>query len=85
MIPQAVKNILPTLGNEFIALVKDTSVISFVGTADLYVAFKFIGTNNYEFMIPYLVMALIYIVMVLLITLGIHLMERSLKKSDRRH
>ena len=36
-------------------------------------------------MIPYLVMALIYIVMVLLITLGIHLMERSLKKSDRRH
>lgn len=85
VIPQAVKNILPTLGNEFIALVKDTSVISFVGTADLYVAFKFIGTNNYEFMIPYLVMALIYIVMVLLITLGIHLMERSLKKSDRRH
>lgn len=85
VIPQAVKNILPTLGNEFIALVKDTSVVSFVGTTDLYVAFKFIGTNNYEFMIPYLVMALIYIAMVLLITLGIHLMERSLKKSDRRH
>ena len=37
------------------------------------------------YMIPYLVMALIYIVLVLLITLGIHLMERSLKKSDRRH
>ena len=71
------------LGNEFIALVKDTSIVSFVGTTDLYVAFKFIGTNNYEFMIPYLVMALIYIVMVLLITFGIHMMERSLKKSDR--
>ena len=85
VIPQAVKNILPTLGNEFIALVKDTSIVSFVGTADLYVAFKFIGTNNYEFMVPYLVMALIYIVLVLLITLGIHLMERSLKKSDRRN
>ncbi len=83
VIPQAVKNILPTMGNEFIALVKDTSVVSFVGTTDLYVAFKFIGTNNYEFMVPYLVMAVIYIVMVLLISLGIRMMERSLKKSDR--
>lgn len=84
VIPQAVKNILPTLGNEFIALIKDTSIVSFVGTSDLYVAFKFIGTNNYEFMIPYLVMAVIYIVLVALISLGIKLMERSLKKSDRR-
>ena len=39
VIPQAVKNILPTLGNEFIALIKETSVVSFVGAADLYVAF----------------------------------------------
>lgn len=85
VIPQAVKNILPTLGNEFIALVKDTSIVSFVGTTDLYVAFKFIGTNNYEFMVPYLVMALVYIAMVLLITLGIHFMEKGLKKSDRHH
>ena len=85
VIPQAVKNILPTLGNEFIALVKETSVVSFVGAADLYVAFNYIGTNNYEFMVPYLVMALIYIVIVLLISLGIKLMERSLKKSDRRN
>ena len=85
VIPQAVKNILPTLGNEFIALIKDTSVVSFIGAEDLYVAFKYIGTNNYEFMVPYLIMALIYIVLVLPITLGIHLMERRLKKSDRRN
>ncbi len=85
VIPQAIKNILPTMGNEFIALVKDTSVVSFVGVTDLYLVFKFIGTNNYEFMIPYLVMALIYIVLVLLITLGIRIMERSLRKSDRRN
>ena len=86
VIPQAVKKIiLPTLGNEFIALVKETSVVSFVGAADLYVAFNYIGTNSYEFMVPYLVMALIYIVIVLLISLGIKLMERSLKKSDRRN
>lgn len=85
VIPQAVKNILPTLGNEFIALIKETSVISFVGAADLYVAFNYIGTNSYEFMVPYLAMAIIYIVIVMLITLGIKLMERGLAKSDRRN
>lgn len=85
VIPQAVKNILPTLGNEFISLIKETSVVSFVGAADLYVAFSYIGSNSYEFMVPYLVMALIYIVLVLLISLLIKLMERSLKKSDRRN
>ena len=83
IIPQAIKNILPTLGNEFIALIKDTSIVSFVGALDLYVAFKYIGTNNYEFMVPYLAMALVYIVLVLFITILIKLMERSLKKSDR--
>ncbi|MBQ4536934.1 MAG: amino acid ABC transporter permease [Lachnospiraceae bacterium] len=85
VIPQAIKNILPTLGNEFIALIKETSVVSFVGAADLYVAFNLIGTNSYEFMVPYLVMALIYIVLVLIISLGIKIMERSLRKSDRRN
>lgn len=85
VIPQAVKNILPTLGNEFIALIKETSVVSFVGAADLYVAFNYMGSNSYEFMVPYLVMAMIYIVIVLLISAGIKLMERSLRKSDRRH
>ncbi len=83
VIPQAVKNILPTLGNEFIALVKETSVVSFVGATDLYVAFNYIGSNSYEFMVPYLVMAIIYIVIVSLISLGIKLMERRLRKSDK--
>ncbi|NLC26336.1 MAG: amino acid ABC transporter permease [Fastidiosipila sp.] len=83
VVPQAVKNILPTIGNEFIALIKETSVVSFVGAVDLYVAFNYIGTNNYEFMVPYLVMALIYIVLVMLVSFLIKTMERSLRKSDR--
>ncbi|MFY9198222.1 MAG: amino acid ABC transporter permease [Acutalibacteraceae bacterium] len=83
VIPQAVKNILPTLGNEFIALIKETSVVSFVGATDLYVAFNYIGSNSYEFMVPYLVMAMIYIVLVLLISMLIKIIERSLRKSDR--
>ena len=85
VIPQAIKNILPTLGNEFVALIKETSVVSFVGATDLYKAFNSIGSNSYEFMVPYLAMALIYIVLVLLISVGIKYMERSLRKSDRRH
>ncbi|MBQ6550364.1 MAG: amino acid ABC transporter permease [Lachnospiraceae bacterium] len=85
VIPQAVKNILPTLGNEFIALIKETSVISFVGAADLYAAFSYIGSNSYEFMVPFTVMAIIYIILVLFITMLIRLMERRLAVSDRRH
>ncbi|MBP3389098.1 MAG: amino acid ABC transporter permease, partial [Clostridia bacterium] len=60
-------------------------VVSFVGAMDLYVAFNSIGSNSYEFMIPYLVMALIYIVLVLIIATGVRLMERRLRKSDRRN
>lgn len=85
VIPQAVKNILPTLGNEFIVLIKETSIVSFIGAADLYVAFNYIGSNSYEFMVPYLAMAVIYIIIVCLITVLIKFMERSLKKSDRRN
>lgn len=85
VVPQAFKNILPTLGNEFIALIKETSVVSFVGAADLYLAFNYIGTNSYEFMVPYLVMALIYIVLVIVISWLIKVMERRLRKSDRRN
>ena len=85
VIPQAVKNILPTLGNEFITLIKETSIVSFVGAADLYKAFNYIGSNKYEFMVPFLAMAIIYIVLVLIITMLIKLMERRLRRSDRRH
>lgn len=85
VVPQAIKNILPTLGNEFIALIKETSVVSFVGVSDLYVAFNYIGNNSYEFMVPYFVMAVIYIVLVMMIATLIKVMERRLRKSDRRN
>lgn len=83
VIPQAIKNILPTMGNEFIALIKETSVVSFVGANDLYVAFQYMGSNSYEFMVPYLAMAVIYIVLVLAISFLIKVMERSLRKGDK--
>ena len=83
VIPQAIKNILPTLGNEFITLIKETSVLSFITVYDLYTALSTIGSKNYEKMIPYILMALIYIVLVLIITLGVKLLERRFRKSDR--
>lgn len=84
IIPQAIKNILPTLGNEFITLIKETSVVSFITVVDLYTAFKTIGSNAYSVVIPYLIMALIYVLLVVVISLLIKLLERSLAKSDKR-
>ena len=84
VVPQAVKNILPTLGNEFITLIKETSVVSFITVYDLYSALKNIGLSNYETMVPYLVLALIYIVLVMGITLLVKLLERAFAKSDRK-
>lgn len=84
IIPQAIKNILPTLGNEFITLIKETSVLSFITVVDLYTALNIIGAKNYEKMIPYLVMAAIYIVLVLIITLLVKLLELYFQRSTKR-
>ncbi len=83
VIPQSVKNIMPTLGNEFIVLIKETSVVSFIAVTDLTKAFRAIGDANYEYIIPYLMLALVYLVLVILITLGIKSMERRLKRNER--
>ena len=84
VIPQAVKNILPTVGNEFISLVKETSIVSFVSAVDLYKAFRSIAAANYEYMVPYICMAIIYMVLVLVIAALIKLMEKRLRASDKR-
>ena len=83
VIPQGVKNILPTLGNEFITLVKDTSIVSFIAVVDITKAFRQIGDANYSYIVPYLMLALVYLVIVMLITLLIKWMERRLARSER--
>ena len=83
VVPQAVKNILPTLGNEFIALIKDTSVVSFVAAVDLYKVFTEMGNKNYEYLSPYLMMAIIYIVIILAVSLLFKLLEKQMHKNDR--
>lgn len=83
VVPQAVKNILPTIGNEFISLIKETSIVSFVGATDICKSFREIGDSSYDYIMPYLIMALVYIVIVLIITMLIKLIEKRLQRSDR--
>lgn len=83
VIPQSLKNILPTLGNEFIMLIKDTSVVFVISVIDLSTAFQQIGSANSEYVIPYMFMTLIYLGLVFGITMLIRFIERRLKKSER--
>lgn len=83
VVPQAIKNILPTLGNEFIVLIKETSIVSFIAVTDLYRAFKQMGDPTYNYTMPYLMLALTYLIMVLLISFGVRMLENKMKKSER--
>lgn len=83
VVPQAIKNIIPTIGNEFITLIKETSILSFITVYDLYKMFESMVGLTYEPTVPYLAMALIYIVLVLIITFLIKIVENILAKSDR--
>ena len=83
VVPQAIKNILPTLGNEFIVLIKETSIVSFIAVTDLYKSFKQLGDPTYNYTVPYLMLALVYLVLVLLISAGVRALEAKLKKSER--
>lgn len=84
VLPQAIKNVVPTLGNEFIALLKETSVVSFITIVDLTKSFQNIANSTYEYIVPYIVLALIYLVLVLIVTGVIKLLERRLRASDKR-
>ena len=83
VVPQAIKNILPTLGNEFIVLIKETSIVSFIAVTDLYRSFKQLGDPTYNYTMPYLMLALVYLVIVLLISWGVRALEAKMKKSER--
>lgn len=84
IIPQAIKAILPALGNEFIVLLKDTSLISVIGGKELLYAARAIVSRTYEAMYPFLGTALIYLVLVMIFTWLLGILERRLRTSDRR-
>ena len=84
IIPQAIKAILPALGNEFIVLLKDTSLISVIGGKELVYAARAIVSRTYEALFPYLGTAVIYLVLVMLFTWLLGIFERRMRQSDRR-
>ncbi len=82
ILPQALKNTLPTLANEFIVLLKETSVASFIAVKDMMKGANALVGFTYNMNIPYITVALIYLVMVLALQKGVSLLERRLRNSD---
>ena len=83
VIPQMFKAVLPTLCNEFIALLKETSVAGYVGVIDLTKAGNTIAGRTFEYFIPLLTVAVIYLVLVMILSWLVGILERRLRKSDR--
>ncbi len=83
VIPQAFKTVLPALGNEFIMLLKDTSLITIIGGKELVDAAQGIYNRTYEQMFPLMGVALIYLVLVMFLTWLLGILERRLHQGDR--
>ena len=83
ILPQAVKNIIPTMCNEFIALLKETSVAGYIALEDLTKGGDIIRSRTYSAFMPYIAVALIYLVIVLVLSQLVKMIERRLKKSER--
>ena len=83
VLPQAVRRALPPFCNEFIALIKETSIVGTIGLMDLTKVAAIITAKTYEPFAPYLIIALMYLAIVLLLTYLLKLLERRLARSDR--
>ena len=84
VIPQAVKNIFPALCNEFIVLIKETAIVGYVGLMDIQKAGDFIKSATYEALVPLVGIAIIYYVLIKILTLLLRQIENQLRKSDVR-
>lgn len=82
IMPQAFKNVLPALGNEFIVLLKETSVSGYIALQDLTKGGDIIRSRTYDAFMPLIAVALIYLVMVMIFTKLVALLERRLRNSD---
>ena len=82
VIPQAIKNILPALGNEMITLLKDTSLVSVIALRDVTKQTQNIVTKTYKAFVPYISLAIIYLIIVMILTKLLGILERRLRKSD---
>lgn len=83
IMPQAIKNSLPTMCNEFIALLKESSIVGYIGLMDLTKAGDVIRSSTYEAMLPLITVALVYLLIVVVLTGFVGKLERRLKKDAR--
>lgn len=84
ILPQAVRYVLPAVGNEFIALLKETSVAGYVAVVDLTRAGNLVRNNTHDMFNPLMLVAVIYLIMVVILTKVLGMLERRLAKSDKR-
>lgn len=84
IIPQAIKNILPALGNEMITLLKDTSLVTVIGLKDMVKGALIIQGRTYQAFLPLVSVAIIYLILVIILSKLLTLLERRLRESDRR-
>lgn len=84
IIPQAIKNILPALGNEMITLLKDTSLVTVIGLRDLTKGAQIIQGRTFQAFMPYIAIALIYLALVMGLTKVLGIFERRMRASDKR-
>ena len=83
IIPQALRNSLPPLFNEFITLVKETAIVGYLGVYDLGKIPGLIQSRTFDYLFPLLIAALMYLVVVMILTKILHILEKRLAKSDR--
>ena len=81
ILPQAIRNILPALGNEFITLLKETSVGAYIGIVELTKASDIIASRTYDYFFPLIIIAIIYLIMTLGLSKLVNVMERRLNNA----
>lgn len=84
ILPQAIKNIIPALGNEMIVLIKETSIAGFVTVTDLTRQSQSLAAQTYDVIVPYFTLAAVYLVIVLIATFAVNRLERWMRRSDHR-
>jgi arginine/lysine/histidine transport system permease protein len=83
ILPQALKNVLPAIGNEFITIIKESSIVSMIGVADLLFQARTITTITYEGLSPLIVIAIMYFVLTFTLSKLLGILERRLNTDDR--
>ena len=84
IIPQAIKSVLPAIGNEFVVIIKESSIVSFIGVADLMFQAQAVRSITYSALSPLIIAAAIYFVMTFILSKLLGIVERRLSASDQR-